>query len=225
MISAVAFACVSSDGVAVSGIEFTPELKASLGLSALGSLIGRPLNDDAIGTNTPSSNAVKQHLQRVHTTAARIELPPLSIKRNRALCEITDVLINFDCLGVCFHEFEYPEDTEFRTSTRDQSSTALTAPLTTGAIRDERTANGFGVTTHHSPFGIIKNKPHDPLRYSRTFGRDRVLRIISRYKIRAVMLVEPPDHGRESLMCLYTNPDGSDEIERAFQYLSSALRV
>jgi hypothetical protein len=39
------------------------------------------------------------------------------------------------------------------------------------------------------------------------------------------MLVEPPEHGRESLMCLYTNPDGSDEVERAFQYLSSALRV
>jgi hypothetical protein len=139
MISAVAFACVSSDGVAVSGIEFTPELKASLGLSALGSLIGRPLDEDAIGT--PSSNAVKQHLQRVHTTAARIELPPLSVKRNRALCEITDVLINFDCLGVCFHEFDDPGDAEFRTNTRDKSSTALTAPLTTApfAMKELRT--------------------------------------------------------------------------------------
>jgi hypothetical protein len=145
MISAVAFACVSSDGVAVSGIEFTPELKGSLGLSALGSLIGRPLDDDTIGTNTPSRNAVKQHLQRVHRTAARIELPPLSMKRNRALCEITDVLINFDCLGFCFHESEGPGDAEFRTNIRDKSSTALTAPLTTGAIRDERTANGYGV--------------------------------------------------------------------------------
>ena len=55
MITAVAFTCVSADGVTVSRVEFTPELKASLGLSGLGSLIKQPLDYAAIEKAEPAA--------------------------------------------------------------------------------------------------------------------------------------------------------------------------
>ena len=220
MISAVAFACVSSDGVEVSGIEFTPELKASLGLSGLGSMIRKPLDDDTIGMNAPEREPVKQRLQRVHTTASCVKLPPLSLKRNQSLGGITDILINFDCLGVCFYELDAPGDAAIPADNVVNSNAV--AVVASGTDCDEEPANGDAAFSGHTPFCIIK-KPQDLLRYSRTFGRDRVLNIVSRYAIKAVMLVEPPDGRRESRICLYTNPDACDETEKAFQNLSLML--
>jgi len=224
MISAVAFACVSSDGVAISGLEFTPELKASLGLSGLGSMIRKPLDE---GTVEPSLSAVepaKQCLQRVYTTAARIALPPLSLKRNRSLGGITDILINFDCLGVCFHEVEVSKDTGIRSDRSVESPGVCRAARFHHAFPATEAAAKNGSANALSSFTLLK-QPHDLLRASRTFGRDRILRIASRHKIKAVMLVEPPDRSRHSQICLYTNPDASDEIEKAFQFLSVALNT
>jgi hypothetical protein len=222
MISAVAFACVSSDEVSISGIEFTPELKASLGLSHLGSMIRKPLDDDTIAASSPGKNTPKQRLQRVHTTAARIALPPLSLKRNRSLGGITDILINFDCLGVCFHEIDGPGEMGVRPANGTEPNGVCAAKRGNNGGADAAATNGHNPASNHSPFSLIK-KPHDLLRSSRAFGRDRVLRIASRHKIKAVMLIEPPDPARESRICLYTNPDAGDEVEKAFQFLSSVF--
>jgi hypothetical protein len=55
MITAVAFTCVSADGATVSRVEFTPELKATFGLSGLGSLIKQPLDYAAIEKAEPAA--------------------------------------------------------------------------------------------------------------------------------------------------------------------------
>jgi hypothetical protein len=78
MISVVAFACVSSEGVAVSGIEFTPELKASLGLSTLGSMIRKPLDDRAM-PRTRTAAAPSSSIFSAYTWL----LPALSSRRCR----------------------------------------------------------------------------------------------------------------------------------------------
>jgi hypothetical protein len=211
MIFAAAFACVSSDGVSVSGIEFTPELKACLGLSDLGSMITNPLDELEI---EPNGHATKQQLQRVHETSTHIRLPTLSFKRNRSLGGIMDISINFDCLGICFHELDGPGEAALppkHISSNDRPP---------AGINDVSTKK-WSATSHLS---LVK-KPQDLLRHSRKFGGDRFLKVASRYRIKAVMLVEPPEQGRESRLCLYTNPDTCDETERAFQNLSIALRV
>ena len=90
MITAVAFSCVSADGITVSG---APELKVSLGLDWLGSLIKRPFNYAAIEEVGTSGDGVKQRLDLVHTTAASIQLPPRALERDCPLRGISDILI------------------------------------------------------------------------------------------------------------------------------------
>jgi hypothetical protein len=217
MIAAVAFTCVSADGVTVSRVEFTPELKASLGLSGLGSLIKQPLDYAAIEKSGAGGNRVQQHLNLVHTTAARIQLPPLTLKRNQSLDGIADILINYDCLGVCFYEFGGPGNVAAPTHNRHETNSALGSLHPSGDIGhgpilgDEVTNGQGGAMGGQAAFGLVK-KPHDLFGYSRTFGGDRVLKVVSQHKVRAVLLVEPSTHGHESRMCLYANSVDGDEV-------------
>jgi hypothetical protein len=217
MITAVAFSCVSADGITVSGVELTPELKVSLGLDWLGSLIKRPFNYAAIEEVGTSGDGVKQRLDLVHTTAASIQLPPRALERDCPLRGISDILIYFDCLGICFYEFGEPGDRSGAVHNGYKAHAALgsfgsTANIRHGTVFGDEVANGQrGALRGHTPFRLCK-KPDNFLRYSSAFGRDRVLKVVSQHKVRAMLLIEPPAHGRESRMCLYTSPVSSDEF-------------
>jgi hypothetical protein len=215
MITAVAFTCVSADGVTVSRVEFTPELKASLGLSGLGSLIKQPFDYAAIEKSGAGCNRVQQHLNLVLTTAARIQLPPLTLKLNQSLDGIADILINYDCLGVCFYELGGPGNAA--APHRHEANSALgslhcSADIGHGPISGNEVAIGQGgAVGGQAAFGLVK-KPYDLFGYSRTFGGDRVLKVVSQHKVRAVLLVEPSAHETKSRMCLYANPVNGDEV-------------
>jgi hypothetical protein len=216
MITAVAFSCVSADGITVSGVELTSELKVSLGLDWLGSLIKQPFNYAAVEEGGTGGDGVKQHLDLLHTTTARIQLPPLALQRDCPLRGISDILIYFDCLGVCFYEFGEPGKHSGAVHNGHKTQAALgsfgsTANIRHGTVFGGKVANGQRGVRGHPSFRLVKKRDNF-LRYSCAFGRDRVLKVVSQHKVRAMLLIEPPAHGRESRICLYTSPVSSDEF-------------
>jgi hypothetical protein len=110
MVSAVAFAYVRSEGIAMRGIEFTPEVKASLDVLGIGALGQKALNDGPIEKGQPRGNRVEQHLNLIHTATASVEFPPLTFERDLTFAGTVDIPADTDCFGVCFYELIQPRE-------------------------------------------------------------------------------------------------------------------
>jgi hypothetical protein len=217
MISTIAFACISPDRVPVRWIEFTPELETSLGLSGLAGLADEPFNYAPIKESGPSGDGVQQHLYLVHTTASRIEFPALAFKGDKSLGGIFDMEIGFDCLGVCFYEFSWPGDGPGIVNDGDEPHDTPSpddgrSDVAHNTVLDNKIAErkGRAMSGHATPRFV--EQFHDFLRDSGTFSSDGILKVVSKYKVRAVLLVEPSPHGGKSRMRLYADTVSGDEI-------------
>jgi hypothetical protein len=216
MISTIAFASIGPNRVPVRWVELTPELEASLGLSRLDALLTHSLYDTPVEECGPTSDGVQQHLYLIHTTTTRIEFPALALKRDKSLRGIFDMEIGFNCLGVCFYELGWPGDGPSIVHNGDEAHDTPSAEDGRSDVahdtvlnnkvaeRQRRAVRGHAASRFVEQF-------HDFLRDNGTFSDDSVLKIVSQYKVRAILLIEPPAHGGESRMRLYADTIGGDK--------------
>lgn len=207
MISTIAFASVGPNRVPLRWIEVTPELKTSLGLNRLGALTHETFDNSPIEKSGPSSDAVQQNLYLIHTTNSRIEFPQFPLEGDFLLDGVLDMEIGFDCLGVCFYEFGWPGDDP---TTDDQWTVTnhRASDVTDDAGLDDKFAKS---NTRRQATTSFVDQFHNFLRDSGALGGDGVLKVASKHRVRAVLLIEPPAPGGSSRMRLYADTVGSDE--------------
>src|SRR5690349_2685890 len=102
MVVAVAFSCIRPEGVSVRGIVFCPESQSGLLRSRLSTGENEPFYRRAFEKRGTGRDWVKEHFDFVDPTPARIEFPPLALKRYFAFARVDDVLVRDQGLAVGF---------------------------------------------------------------------------------------------------------------------------
>jgi hypothetical protein len=217
MVSAVAFACVRPEGIAMRGIEFTPEVKASLDVLGVGALGQKALNDGPIEKREPRGNRVEQHLNLIHTATASVEFPPLTVERDLTFAGIVDIPADTDCFGVCFYELiqsrEYilAIDNGYKSDPAARAFRRLTDVPNEAILKDEIAYRYRRAMCSNATFSFVE-EPNYLLSDGRSFSPNSVLKVVSKYKVWSVLLIETPAHGGECSMRVYANPIGGSKV-------------
>lgn len=207
MITAIAFACIQSNGLAVRRVEFTDEFKACLPLLRFSGLGHEPIDTLPIEQEAPVEEAIEQHLHVAHAATASIALPPLAFLRYAANDELADATVYLRAFGICLQEHAL-RNRPTAVPRRDAAH-PIGRPLDRLAdVVDRMVRDGdYGaVADGRSPFRFVADTA-DPLGSRATLEGVGDVRIVSPRKIRALLLVEPPSYGTQCCVRLYAETD------------------
>jgi len=205
MVTAIAFACIQSDGVAVRRVEFTEEFKACLPFLRFSGLGHEPIDTLPIDEEGAAGEAVEQHLHMAHAATASIALPPLAFLRYAPVGELADPAVYLRAFGICLLERRLPRNHPAAIPRRG-AARALARPLDRLAhVADHLVRDGeYAAGDVRSPFRFVASAS-DPLGGRAALEGVGDMNIISARKVRALLLVEPPSYGTECRVRLYTD--------------------
>jgi len=222
MIIAVAFSCVSTQGISVRGVVFCPEGKCSFILSRLSACGYQPFNSGSVKERGTGSRWVKEQFHFVDTSATGIKFTPFGLKRYFAFARVEDMLIEGNRLAVGFDVFVGPGDL------------ALPGNDHYKPYSSSRAIHGFAHVTHHPALNHVITegagnpmtgqaalcfvKKADDLLGNNWAVRDEGLfQVIPENEVGAVMLIQAPAHGRKGRVCLDPNSIVRNEVGNTFQ--------
>ena len=199
MISAIALACVRANDITVRRVKFTPELKSYLPLFRFAALGDEPLD------------CVEQHLNLAHTSTTCVQLPALALQRDDPPGGVGHTTVSIDCFGICLYEptgacdeasaIDDGHEADLPARVFDRLPYVAHHTMSYDEVAEAEGAS-FG---DHSPFSIVP-EADDLLGDRRTLGCDRVLKVVSEHKVRAVLLIEATPHEGDYRVRLYANP-------------------
>ena len=206
MVTAIAFACIQSNGVAVRRVAFTEEFKACLPFLRFSGLGHEPIDTSPIADEGPLGEAVEQHLHVAHAATCSIVLPAMAFLRYAPDSGAPDHAVYLRAFGICLHDRGLPANRPAAIPRRDPG--AIGRPLDRLAdvvdhlVRDSEYAGADA----RSPFRFAASAV-DPLGSRAALEGVGDLRIISARKVRVLLLAEPPSYGTTCCLRLYTDTD------------------
>jgi hypothetical protein len=216
MATAIAFASIRSEGITLRAIEFTPEVNACLDVLGFGALGQKALSGGPAEKGTPRGNWVEQHLNFIHAATATIDFPPLALRSDLTLTGLFDVAADHDCFGVCFYEIMRPREYTLAINNGYKSDPAAGAfrrlpSVPHHPVRSNEIAQRYrSAMCSEATFNFVE-EPNYLIGDRRAFHGDSILKVVSKHKAWAVLLIETPAHGGECSVRLYTSPVSSDK--------------
>jgi hypothetical protein len=120
VIVSVAFSCGRAEGIMVRGLVFCPRKESRLILSSLNAHGNEPLDNGAGEGGETSRGWIEEHFDCIDPTPARIDFPPLTLKRYFAFARLADVLVRDNRLAVGFDVFVGPGELALSVDNRDE---------------------------------------------------------------------------------------------------------
>jgi hypothetical protein len=204
MVTSIPFACIRTEGISARGVEFTSEVQSYLHLLGFGQLIEQTIYNVPIDKGASSGDRIEQSLHLIHEASTEVPFPPLALKRNLALSGVLDLSVGFDCFGICFYELVGPSDLAARKvlpmpPLQDSSENDAIRKIVGGLSRGSSTKGPANAWTREVGHTEVSNG-------------DDILKVVSKHKIRAMLLVATPRRG-ECGVCLYVDDVTRDEVQ------------
>jgi hypothetical protein len=207
MVTAIAFACIQSNGVAVRRVAFTEEFKACLPFLRFSGLGHEPIDTSPIADEGAPGEAVEQHLHVAHAATASIVLPSMAFLRYAPDSGAPDHAVYLRAFGICLHDRGLPANRPAAIPRRDDPG-VIGRPLDRLAdVVDHLVRDGeYAAADARSPFRFTASAD-DPLGARATLEGVGDMRVVSARKVRALLLAEPPSYGTTCCLRLYTDTD------------------
>jgi len=207
MVTAIAFACIQSNGVAVRRVAFTEEFKAFLPFLRFSGLGHEPIDTIAIDEEGPLGEAVEQHLHVAHAATASIVLPSLAFLRFAPDSGVPDHTVYLRAFGICLQDHDTQRNRPSAIPRRGEAHAIRRPHDRLADVVDHLVRSGdYAPDDAHSPFRFAASTV-DPLGSRATLEGVGDVRILSARKVRALLLAEPPSYGTICCLRLYTDTD------------------
>jgi hypothetical protein len=225
VVVAIPFACVRPNRVSVRGILLCPQAKAGPLLSRFNTGGDHSPNGCAVEERGTGRDWVKQHFYLVDPSSSRVQFPPFGFQRYLAFARVHDVLVERARFSISFDIFVGPG--EYAVSVNDGHQAKMSARAVHGfadiahyPVFDNEVAQRQGGTvTGHAALCLIK-EPYDFLGDDRRLRNDRILQVVTKDEVRAMLLVEATAHWRKRRIGFDPNAvvdhEARNPLERGF---------